>query len=144
MTSTPSPQAGGAAAPDLDARYGRTKRSRRSTRIIAWSAGTAVVLVLASWLTWGGALKGASAMFEARDVGFEIVGDREVRVEWQFTVEPGTEASCALQALNSTFAIVAWKVVDLPAADTRTRRFTESLYTTEQAVTGLIYRCWLA
>lgn len=138
MTRTP-----GTDVPDLDARYGRTTGSRRRTRVLAWSAGVAVVLVFIAWLAWGGALTGASASFEARDIGFDAVSDREVVVTWQFTVEPGTDAQCALQALNSTHAIIGWEVVDVPASDSRTRRFTESVLTTERAVTGLIYRCWL-
>lgn len=137
---TPTPVAD---APDLDARYGRTRGSRRRALVLAWSAGIGIVLVFAAWLVWGGALTGASASFEARDLGFRIVDDREVIVDWEFTVEPGTEAACAVHALNATYAIVGWEVVELPASDTRTRRFSEPLLTTEAAVTGLIYRCWL-
>jgi hypothetical protein len=38
---------------------------------------------------------------------------------------------------------VGWKVVDIPASDVATRGITETVRTTEQSVTGLIYRCWL-
>jgi hypothetical protein len=137
-------QTGGADLPDLDARYGRTTRSRALNRVLGWGAGAAIVVVFVAWLAWGGALTGSSAQFEARDLGFEVVSDREVRVDWQFTVEPGIPAKCAVHALNSTYAIVGWEVVDLPASDALTRRFAETMLTTEQAVTGLIYRCWLA
>ena len=64
-------------------------------------------------------------------------------VTWQFTVDPGTEAKCALQALNKQYSIVGWIVIDLPPSDTLTRSFTETVRTAEPAVNGLIYRCWL-
>ena len=51
--------------------------------------------------------------------------------------------SCALQAQNSTFAIVGWTIVDVPASDRRVRTLGADVRTTELAVTGLIYRCWL-
>jgi hypothetical protein len=48
-----------------------------------------------------------------------------------------------LQALNEQFAIVGWKIVELPPGGDRTRAFVENIRVTEPAVTGLIYRCWL-
>lgn len=128
---------------DLDARYGRTAGSAKRTRWIAVTVGILFALVFAAWLWWGGLLE-APAQFETRDVGHTIVSPSEVTVTWQFTVEPGTPAKCAVHALNESFAIVGWRIVDVPASDELTRRFTESLRTSEPAVTGLIYRCWLA
>ena len=127
---------------DLDARYGRSAGSARRTRWIAITAGIGFVLVFGAWLWWGGLLE-APAQFEARDVGHEIVSPTEVSVTWEFTVEPGTAASCAVQALNKQYSIVGWIVVDVPASDNRIRSFTETVRTAEPAVTGLIYRCWL-
>jgi hypothetical protein len=127
---------------DLDARYGRTRSSSARTRIVVIASAIAFAVVFALWLVWGGLL-GSSAQFQATDTAHKIVDDSTVDVTWQFTVEPGTNARCAVQALNSTFAIVGWKVVDVPAGTARTRDFTLRLLTTEPAVTGLIYRCWL-
>ena len=56
---------------------------------------------------------------------------------------PGTTASCALEALNEKYAVIGWKIVELPASSERTRSFTDVVRTSEPAVTGLIYRCWL-
>lgn len=127
---------------DLAARYGRTRTGARRTRTIAIVAAIAFAVVFAAWLWWGGLL-GAPAQFEAKDTGHTIESDSSVSVTWQFTAEPGTAASCAVQALNSTFGIVGWRVVDLAPSDAITREFTESVRTTEPAVSGLIYRCWL-
>ena len=127
---------------DLDARYGRTRSSKYRTRVVVVASALAFAVVFVAWLVWGGLL-GAPAQFQAVDTAHKIVDSETVDVTWQFTVEPGTDARCAVQALNSTFAIVGWKVVDVPASSVRTRDFTERLLTTEPAVTGLIYRCWL-
>ena len=127
---------------DLDARYGRTRSSKNRTRVVVVASALAFAVVFVAWLVWGGLL-GAPAQFQAVDTAHKIVDSETVDVTWQFTVEPGTDARCAVQALNSTFAIVGWKVVDVPASSVRTRDFTERLLTTEPAVTGLIYRCWL-
>jgi hypothetical protein len=51
--------------------------------------------------------------------------------------------SCAVQALNASYGIVGWTVVDLPPAEVRTRVFNQPLHTSEQAVTGLLYECWV-
>lgn len=127
---------------ELDARYGRTPSAARRTRWVVIAGAVAFAIVFAAWLVWGG-LGGAPAQFQARDTGHEILDDRAVSVRWQFTVEPGTPARCAVQALNSSFGIVGWKVVEVPASERLTRAFTETVLTTEPAVTGLIYRCWL-
>ena len=127
---------------DLDARYGRTRSSAARTRVIVIVSALAFAVVFGAWLLWAGIL-GAPAQFQAVDTAHELIDDSTVDVTWQFTVEPGTEARCAVQALNSTFAIVGWRIVDVPASSARTRDLTERVLTTEPAVTGLIYRCWL-
>jgi len=127
---------------DLDERYGRTRSSKARTRVVVISSAVAFAVVFALWLVWGGLL-GGPAQFQATDTAHEVIDDRTVDVTWQFTVEPGTDARCAVQALNSTFAIVGWRIVDVPASPARTRDLTERLLTSEPAVTGLIYRCWL-
>lgn len=127
----------------LDARYGRTPGAARRTRWIVLGAAAAFIAVFAAWLIWAG-IGGTGAQFEAKDAGYEVLDDRAVTVRWNFTIPPGTPATCAVQALNSTFGIVGWKVVDVPASDRITRSLTETVLTTEPAVTGLIYRCWLA
>lgn len=128
---------------DLEARYGRTPSSKRRAKWIAIASAVVFALVVISWLAWAGLTEAPDAQFEAKDVGHQIVSDSETTVTWNFTTEPGNSARCAVQALNSTFAIVGWDVVDVPADERRTRQFTTDLLTTEEAVSGLIYRCWL-
>lgn len=126
----------------LDARYGRTPHEASRTRLISWGTAAAFVVVFAAWLVWGGLL-GAPAELEAKDVGHTIIDDRHVDVRFELTTNPGTPITCALQALNESFGIVGWRIIELAPSEQRTRSITESVRTSELAVTGLIYRCWL-
>ncbi|MDQ1556443.1 MAG: hypothetical protein QOI02_1445 [Actinomycetota bacterium] len=127
---------------DLDARYGRSPGSRRRTRIWVASLAGALLVAFAVWLAWGGLL-GPSSQVEAQDTGHVVRGNTSVDIRWQLSVPPGSPSSCALQALNLDFGIVGWKIVHIPASPQRTRQFSDSIRTSEQAVSGLIYRCWL-
>lgn len=124
-------------------RYGRTDADRRRRRMLGVAAALGVLAVVVAWVVWVG-LFSPSASLESRDTGYVTRADGTVDVRFEVTTEPGTPVSCALQAMNDTFAIVGWKVVDLPPGETRTRSFVENVRVTEPAVTGLIYRCWLA
>lgn len=123
-------------------RYGRTSMDRRRRLTIGIGAAAGVLLVVIAWVVWVG-LFSPSASLETRDTGYAQRADDSVDIRFEVTVEPGTPVSCALQALNASFAIVGWKVVDLPVGEDRTRAFVENVRVTEPAVTGLIYRCWL-
>lgn len=130
------------ATTELDARYGRGRRDTGRTRLLAIVAAAVGVVVVVAWVVWGGLL-GPDASLESRDLGYQIVDDSLVRVEFEVTADAGSPVACAVQALNESFTVVGWKVVELPASDQRTRSFTEDVRTTELAVSGLIYRCWL-
>ena len=123
-------------------RYGRTPANRRRTLTIGIIAGAAVLLVVGAWVVWVG-LFGPSSSLESRDLGYVTRADASVDIRFEVTTEPGTAVSCALQALNRDYAIVGWKIVDLPASDDRTRVFDDSVRVTAPAYSGLIYRCWL-
>jgi hypothetical protein len=126
----------------IDARYGRTPQRRRRTRLVAILAGAGVLVVVVAWVLWVG-LFGAQSGLGSRDLGYALDGDSAIEVRYEVTMDAGSSASCALQALNSDFGIVGWKVVDIPVSEKGTQQFRETLRTTEPAVTGLIYRCWL-
>jgi hypothetical protein len=128
---------------ELAERYGREPVDRRRNRW--WFAATALAftVVFGAWLLWGG-FSSPGAQLEARDAGYEVVDERTVLVEWRLTVEPGTPAKCAVQALNARYGVIGWKIVDVPPSEQRTRLLSEQLRTTDRAETGLIYRCWLA
>jgi len=126
----------------LDERYGRTAGAERRTRAAMIVAGIVFAIVFTAWVVWGG-LSGSNAELETRELGYSNVSATSIDVRWEVSVSPGTDVSCAIQALNESFGIVGWKIVDLPPSTERTRVFVETLRTAEQPVTGLPYRCWL-
>ncbi|NEM90662.1 DUF4307 domain-containing protein [Galbitalea soli] len=129
-------------ATDLDQRYGRTKGHSRRTRF--WAIGTAavIVLVFGAWAVWAGLFQ-PTASIESTDVGNSAVSADQILVRWELSTDPGRTARCAVQALNQDFGIVGWKIVDVPPATVRSRTLSTVVRTTEPAVSGLIYRCWL-
>jgi hypothetical protein len=126
----------------LDARYGRTPARRRAARWWAIAVGLAVAVTVVLWVGWVGLL-GPAASVESDTTGFTILSPSEVEVEYAVSIAPGETAACAVEALNEKYAVIGWKIVELPASTERTRSLTETLLTSEAAVTGLIYRCWL-
>jgi hypothetical protein len=131
-----------AVTPTLDDRYGRSPQRRRRGRLLAIVAGASVIAVAISWVVWVGLFGGASSL-ETRDLGYVLHGTDTVEVRYEVTVDAGDSVSCALQALSEDFAVVGWRIVELPPSDQRTRQFRATLRVAEPAVTGLIYRCWL-
>ena len=141
-TDSPSVDCDAAQADTLARRYGRTASSRLSQRGIGISAAIAAALVIGAWLWWGGVLE-APSQVQYRDVGHIIVDETTVVVRYEITTAPETSVTCAIQALNASFGIVGWKIVEIPPEDTWTRVFDTTLRTSEPAVTGLLYECWL-
>ncbi|NIJ05930.1 hypothetical protein FHR78_002484 [Frigoribacterium faeni] len=131
-----------AASARLDARYGRSSATRRRGRWIAIAVAASFVLVFAAWVVFA-AFDGDGSKVEGTDVGYTVLDDRAVDVQYTVSVAPGTAVDCAVQAQNQKFSIVGWKVVHLPASSTHSTTYTTSLATSERAVTGLIYECWL-
>lgn len=110
-------------------------------RVLAIIAASAIALTFLLWVIWAGVL--GQHVFEARDLGYTVIDERSVSVTFDVATDPGTAISCALQAQNEKHGIVGWKIVELPPQDKRMVRYTETLRTTERAVNGLIYRCWV-
>lgn len=123
-------------------RYGTSPRSTRGRKLTAYLGALGVAAVLVAWIWWAG-LEQPTAQFEARDLGWDRVDDRTLSVRFELTVAPGTAMSCAVQTLNAQYGIVGWTVVDIPPSEQRTRVFDQVVRTSETAVTGLLYRCWV-
>ncbi len=86
-----------------------------------------------------------------KDVGYLTRDATLTEVDFQVTREPGTPVKCAVKALDSKFAIVGWKVVDIPPAATegtadggRTVAQRVALRTESPSVSGLVDNCWEA
>jgi Domain of unknown function (DUF4307) len=127
---------------ELDARYGRSRNRQKRDKTILWALAGVFVVVLVAWVVWAG-LDAAKPLIETRDLGYTIVDDNLISIDSEVSAPTGTALSCAVQALNQSFTVVGWKVIDLPPSKKFTRTFTVDLRTSELSTTGLIYRCWL-
>ncbi len=124
---------------DLDARYGRRPVRRRVVAIVV-----AAVVLFAAAIGWVDGANPLSVEQYWKTTGYRIVDDSAIDITWNITLGPGETAHCAVAGENAAGAIVCWKVVGATGTDDPTQQLTEAIRTTEPAVTGLAYRCWLA
>ncbi|MDQ1575451.1 MAG: hypothetical protein QOH55_601 [Microbacteriaceae bacterium] len=127
---------------ELAGRYGRSRSRIRRERW--WIVGVAIafVAVFAAWTVWAG-YDGTSATLEETDTAYTVHNAQSVSVSFTINTAPGQPVSCAVEAMNATFAIVGWKIVSYPASQQQVTSHTETVRTTELATTGLISQCWL-
>jgi hypothetical protein len=130
-------------ASQLAARYGRTADRRRREKWWLIGFGAAVAVVIVCWVIWAG-LDSVGGTLNATDSAHTVVDDHHVSVSFTVEADPGENAVCAIEAQNEDFAIVGWKVIEIPSSTERSRAFTEVVRTTERAVTGLVSDCWLS
>jgi hypothetical protein len=126
---------------NLDARYGRTPGRRRRGVVIAILVAVAVLGAAIAWVFWVGLLTPASTI-DNQDVGYHRVDDTTLQITEQLSTDPGTALTCTFEGLNTRFAIVGWKVVDIPPSTERLRHVTVEIRTSERAVTGTVGSCW--
>ncbi|WP_346924762.1 DUF4307 domain-containing protein [uncultured Arthrobacter sp.] len=147
MTFKDQPAAPAPATPSLANRYGGQKRalSRNAKRIMLIVALAAGIGFMA-WI----ATSNATDSVTFKDIGFSTPDATVAEIDFQVTKEPGTAAKCSVKALDSKFAVVGWKVVDIVpnAADAgsdggRTTAHRATVRTESQAVSGVVDSCWI-
>jgi hypothetical protein len=99
-----------------------------------------------AWVTTSNSLSGVTF----KDVGYSTTDATLAEVDFQVTREPSNPVKCAVKALDSKFAVVGWKVVDIPptAADGtadggRTVAQRVTVRTESESVSGLVDSCWI-
>lgn len=147
MTSKDQSAAPAPVSPSLANRYGGQKptlsrRAKRTVLVLALVAGMAFM----AWV----ATSNATASVTSKDIGYSTPDATLAEVDFQVTKEPATAAKCSVKALDSKFAVVGWKVVDIApnAADAgtdggRTTAHRATVRTESQAVSGLVDSCWI-
>lgn len=128
-------------------RYGSKKQplpraAKRGIAVAALAAGVGFM----AWVSTSSAV--AEVTF--KDVGFSTVDATAAEVDFQVTREPGTAVKCAVKALDSKFAVVGWKVVDIPLGESnatadggRTISQRVTLRTESLSVSGVVDDCWV-
>lgn len=92
----------------------------------------------------------ATPAVSSKNVGFEVHDATYASVEFRVTKDPEATAQCAVQVLNSSFAIVGWKVATIgptPVSEGvdsgRTTSERVSLRTESLGVSGVVESCWI-
>ena len=118
----------------LAERYGR-KNSNRKPVIVLASTLFVIFLVWAAWASISGIQP------TPKTVGYELLNNHQIRVDFGVTKPADRAIGCAIQALKQDYGIVGYKEVSYPAG---MDYLTDSvvLNTTEPAVTGLVDHCW--
>jgi hypothetical protein len=148
VTSPDQPAQPGPADTSLANRYGAQKRrlTPGAKRIIGGTA-LAVGIGFLAWVSTSQSLSDVSF----KDVGYTTTDATLAEVDFQVTREPGTAVKCAVKALDSKFAVVGWKVVDIPPAEAdgtadggRTVAQRVAVRTESLSVSGVVDSCWAA
>jgi hypothetical protein len=131
-----------APAAAIDARYGRTPQRRRRAVIVAVLVGAAVLATAVVWVVWVGLFTPGAAI-DNQDVGYSHVDASTLSITEQISADPGTRVTCSFEAVDEKFAIVGWKVVDIPPSTARTFTHTVTVRISQPAVNGTVGGCWL-
>lgn len=126
-------------------RYGRTQAQLRRKRIQATVIGSISAILLMSFLIWV-SVSGATKL-EPKTTAYEVLGTGKTTVTFTLLKPANSTVICAVKALKQDYGTVAYKQVTLAgdkslnAAPVEVRQKV-TLRTTEQAVTGLVDKCW--
>lgn len=119
-------------------RYGdRPAAWRRPAAIGAVALLSAVGL---AWVVWAG-LYQANPPIRWSDVGFAVVDDSMTRVTFDVITDPGTKATCRVEALNQAYAVVGVAQVSVGPVDSKVTRQSVEVATQERAVSGGVKSC---
>jgi hypothetical protein len=147
VTSEDQPAAPAPASTSLANRYGGQKRAlsskaKRNILIAALAAGVAFM----AWIS----TSNATGSISYKDIGYSTLDATLTEIDFQVTKDPASEAKCAVKAMDSKFAVVGWKVVDIGpnAADAgpdggHTSAHRVLVNTESQAVSGVVDSCWI-
>ncbi|MGO4492933.1 DUF4307 domain-containing protein [Arthrobacter sp. 2YAF22_2] len=147
MTSEEQPAPPAPAPTSLANRYGGQKRALSGkTRRAVLVAGVAVGIGFLAWVSTSAATESVSF----KDLGYSTPDATSAEIDFQVIKNPGTAAKCAVKALDSKFAVVGWKVVDIGpnaaedgADGGRTTVHRTTLRTESQSVSAVVDGCWI-
>ncbi|WP_110589443.1 DUF4307 domain-containing protein [Microbacterium suaedae] len=120
-------------------RYGRARRGAlRGWWILVGMVAVAIVGI-ASWMV----ISTSAAEVDVDDLGYEVTSERAVEVSFRVTSASGTAVVCILEALDESFGVVGWEIVELPPSDSIAADHTRTIRTVDTATTGYVNSCSL-
>lgn len=106
-----------------------------------WILAASLIAITTAVAAWFGieAARGISWS----PAGVKVVSDRQVDVTFDVTDQNGRPVRCSLVAYDIKHATVGRVEVDLPGSEYQSARYTRSVRTVTQAVTGEVTHCEL-
>ncbi|GAA3549393.1 DUF4307 domain-containing protein [Kribbella ginsengisoli] len=117
----------------LDARYGRTGRSRR---VLVFTVVGVLALAGLAWLLWA-AFIASNPPVSSRMIGFKIESATTATATFQVDRSKSVEAQCRLQAKAADFSIVGELTVTV-APDSARQQTIDATVTTQRAATAVV------
>jgi hypothetical protein len=126
-------------------RYGRGASQTARNRLGVIIAASGLGLLFVFWMIWV-TITGANQL-SPKTTAYELLGSGEVSVTFTVVKPANATVVCALKALKQDYGIVGYKEVTLSGNGSQDSTAIEvgrkvTFRTTEQAVTGLVDRCW--
>ena len=105
-----------------------------------WVVGTVGILAGVALAIWFG-LSATLGQPSWQTLGYKVVSDQQVRVDFEVYRPGGTALTCTVEALARDFSPVGTSTVTVPASTDETTRTSATLRTTSRAVTGQVRTC---
>lgn len=122
---------------DLDARYGR---HRRSTPRWLWplvaTIGVTLGIAWAAWASWSDV-----PVHQARVHSYEVIDENTTKVDLEIFRDEPVALTCRVFAQAEDKMIVGEKTVEVPASDDPQIRVVTEIITERRAVTGVLDSC---
>ena len=124
----------------ISTRYGASKKRSGRERLF-WR--TVAATLLAIFLIWAAAvtIEGANKI-TSQDLAYVILSPNQATVKFEVTKPANTDVVCAVQVLNSGFAVVGYREVPIAASPEKVVILETLVNTSELGVTGLVDKCW--
>ena len=117
-------------------RYGGPLVGRRTSRVLI-ALAAAVFLGIVGYV----GVQAASTPVRHEVLAYQHLADDVIAVDFQVTMDPGTEAVCRVQALNKGRAQVGFLETTIPAQETRRSTHHVEIATQGEAVSAEIIDC---
>ena len=126
-------------------RYGRSPAQLRRKRLMVIISGSTAAILLVAFLVWVSV--SSATKLDPKTTAYELLGTGEVTVTFSLLKPANSTVICALKALKQDYGTVGYKQVTLAGDKSMNASPVEvtkkvTLRTTEQAVTGLVDKCW--
>jgi hypothetical protein len=131
------------ANPELRSRYGHAAPRRLKERWWLAIGAAAVLVIFALWAAWAGWIPtGSAPPLTTTSGAANVMGAHDLQLTYSVETNPGNTVACALEAVDTEFTIVGWKVV-VHKVEKRDTAYTVNIRTTHKSATGDISECWL-